>query len=59
MQPILCVPYLDCILQYFHKYYPSHQKFLIKALELLNLFKPIPSRVLIKNWYFVSHGCLA
>ena len=31
----------------------------IKALELLHSFKPTPSRLLIKKWYFISRGSLA
>ena len=34
-------------------------EYLIKALESLKCFKPVLSRLLIKNWYFASYGPLA
>ena len=34
-------------------------EYLLKALESLNYFKPVLSRLLIENWYFVSYRSLA
>ena len=43
----------------FLKTSPISFEYLIKALISLRCFKPVISRLLIKNWCFASHGSLA
>ena len=49
--------YLGCV--GFYKYDSNHLEYLIKALESLKCFKPVLSRLIIKNSYSTIYGSLA
>ena len=56
---IVCISFMDCILQYLYKHLAYHSSFRLRLSYHHNALSLLFPRLLIKNWYFTWYESFA